>query len=495
MTLVIKTSKKSSDLGFKLLSWGIKLVSIALLSCPVIVAADSLDEGVQQDSFLLMLAGALSAYEIDVTSNLNSREVVRQRIQRARLGRFPDLPIGSLASSEEIASWEAAYSESELGGVAILIDGFATVSSAAFIDHWLHSPSEQRLFVTFYADDLAAAEKLASVAADYGHAIDLVFDVERATAATELYATAAQRLAIDSRVARRYRTKVTELEYLGERVRRKTNSLFVDDGNRGDGSLARREPSVFLKETLGDEFNQSTIEAIIVPGGVALGEVASLDFVSRELVFQNGELMLVDEEGVSWRLPEIGLKEAKSLFDFVARSEAINSDAIVDIDADSRVRISSALRDTDVGFAIMHADTQPFEFVPNLRVTKSVVIDTGVDWQRVAIGERLQFEVVYEVRFLSANNMRIAQTRAALEYEYDSERKNSQYSNSWGRDKGRLDENLEYAGLGQSMAKVATYAGWVGLFRLLHEEKVSFLLGRYEFMKIAKSGQRTPSRY
>ncbi|PCI74670.1 MAG: hypothetical protein COB20_14860 [SAR86 cluster bacterium] len=482
-------------MGFKLSSWATCLLAVALLCCSVQVAADSLDEGVQQDSFLLTVADALGAYDIDVTSNLNSREVVRQRIQRPRLGRFPDLPIDSLASSEEIASWETAYRGSELGGVAILIDGFDSVSSAVFTERWLQSGSEQRLFVTFYADDLAAAEKLADVAADYGHAIELVFDVGRATVAAELYATAAQRLAIDSRVARRYRTKVTELEYLGERVRRKSNSLFVDDGNRGDGSLARREPSVFLKETLGDEFNQSTIEAIIVPGGVALGEVASLGFAPTELVFRDGELALVDEEGMNWRLPEIGLEDAKALFDFVARSEVINSDAIVDIDADGKVQISSVLRDTDVGFAIMHADTQPFKFVPNLRVTKSVIIDIGVDWQQVAEGGRLQFEVDYEVRFLSADNMRIAQTQAALEYQFNSAGKTSDYLDSWGRYASRLDEKLDYSGLGQSMTEVATYAGWIGLFRRLHEDQLSFLRGRYEFMKIDKSGQRTPSRY
>ena len=86
--------------------------------------------------------------------------------------------------------------------------------------------------------------------------------------------------------------------------------------------------------------------------------------------------MLVGEDGENWRLPEIDLADAKALFDYVTRSEAINSDAIVDIDGEGRVRISSALRDTDVGFAIMHADTQPFEFVSNLPVTKSVIIDS-----------------------------------------------------------------------------------------------------------------------
>ena len=495
MTPVNRVSGKSACSGVTLSGLAASLVAIALLSCPGQLAADSLDEGVQRDSFLHMLAGALGAYQIDVTSNLNSREVVSQRIQRPRLGRFPDLPVNSLANSAEIASWESAYGESELGGVAILIDGLAAVSAGAFVDRWLQSPGEQRLFVTFYADDLAAAEKLADVAANYGHGINLVFAADRPAVAAELYATAAQRLAIDSRAARKYRTEVTELEYLGERVRRKSNSLFVDDGNAGDRSLARREPSVFLKETLGDEFNQSTIEAIIVPGGVALGETANLDFVPTELVFNEGELILVDEQGVSWSLPEIELADAKALFDFVARSEAIHSDAIVDIDADGRVRISAALRDTDVGFAIMHADTQPFEFVPNLPVTKSVIIDNTVKWQQIENGARLQFAVDYEVRFLSADNMRIAQTRTALQYAYSSARKNSIYSDSWGKYTSRLDEKLDYSGLGQGMVEVASYAGWVGLFRRLHEDRLPFLQGRYQFMKIDKSGQKTPSRY
>lgn len=493
--LASRVFKKSSSRGFRVSSWATALTVVVLFFYSGLAAADSLDEGVQQDSFLLTLADALNVYDIDVTSNLNSREVVGQRIQRPRLGRFPDLPINSLATSEELANWEGGYGESELGGVAILMDGLTAESSLAFIDRWLHSPAEQRLFVTFHVDDLVAAEKLADVATDYGHAVHLVFDVAPVPSAAELYATAAQRLAMDSRAARRYKTEVTELDYLGERVRRKSNSLFVDDGNAGNGSLPRREPSVFLKETLGDEFNQSTIEAIIVPGGVALGEAASLDIDPTELKFRNGELILVDAQGTNWRLPEIDLAELKSLFDFVARSEAIHSDAIVDIDGDGRVRISSALRDTEVGFAIMHADTQPFEFVPNLPVTKSVVIDNGVDWLQGGNDESLEFAVDYEVRFLSADNMRIAQTRAALQYRYSSTRKTSVYSDSWGNYTSRLDENLDYSGLGKSMAEVATYAGWIGLFRRLHEDQLPFLEGRYTFMKIDKSGQRTPSRY
>lgn len=462
---------------------------IALLASQITLA-DSLDEGVLNDTLLQQLVEALDVHEIDVSSNLNARDVVRQRIRRARLGRFPDLPVDTFPGSEEIDDWEAAYAEAEIGGLALIAQG--EPSETDFMQRWFES--EQRVFITFYSEDLEAAQKVAEVAAAYGHATELHFADEDAAAAGQRYATAAQRLAIDSRGARRYRTDVTELSYLGERVRRQSNSLFRDDGNRGDSSLARREPSVFLKETLGDEFNQSTIREIVVPGGVALGETAEIDFTTAEMRFERGSLVLLDGQSERLALPAIAQAEVKSLFDFVQRSEAIASDAIVDIDADGRVRIASSLRDTDAGYAIMHADTQPFEFVPNLPVTKSVVVDTEVEWHRADSGP-LQFETEFEVRFLSADNMRIAQTRAALVYEYDSQEKIADYSDSWGRDVRRLDENMDYAGLGKSMAEVARYAGWVALFRRLAEEDVRFLRGRYEFMKIDKTGQKTPIRY
>lgn len=193
-------------------------------------------------------------------------------------------------------------------------------------------------------------------------------------------------------------------------------------------------------------------------------------------------------------MPELDSKQVKSLFDFVARSELLESDAIVDIDENRRVRISEALRNTDAGFSILHADTMPFEYVSNLSVTKSVIIDTKVEWENIATTE-LGFETDYEVRFLSADNMRIAQTRLALEYEYRSDSNVSEYQDSWGRDVGRLRENMDYSGLGNSMEKVANYAGWIGLFRKLKEDGVPFLQGRYDFMKIEKIGQTTPSRY
>ena len=76
----------------------------AVLSCLLVtgVDADALDDAVSQDSFLAVVAEALAVYDIDVTSNLNDRNIVGQRIRRPRLGRFPDLPLDSLPSSAEI---------------------------------------------------------------------------------------------------------------------------------------------------------------------------------------------------------------------------------------------------------------------------------------------------------------------------------------------------------------------------------------------------------
>ena len=188
-------------------------------------------------------------------------------------------------------------------------------------------------------------------------------------------------------------------------------------------------------------------------------------------------------------------KTLKALFDFNVRADSIHSDSIVDIDAEGRVRISSALRDTDAGYEIMHADTQPFEYVSNLSVSKSVMIDIGVDWFVAQANRSLEFETDYEIRFLSANNVRIAQTRLALAYEYESVSGATTYQDSWGPYINRLSDSLDYSSLGSSMAPVANYAGWIGLFRKLQEEDVPFMRGRYEFMKIDKTGRATPARY
>ena len=396
--------------------------------------SEALDDAVAEDVFLRTVAGALAVYDIDVVHNLNARNIARGRIQQPRLGRFPDLPLNTLPSSEEINLWEADYSGGEIGGVAILTDPSASLLDAEqFLERWLHASSAARLFVTFYKEDLAAAEKIASVASAYGFKALQLVGGDRLAVAGNLYATAAQRLAIDSREARRYRTEVTELSFLGERVRRNSNSLFSEAGIPDDNSLARSEPAVFLKETLGGEFTQSTIREIVVPGGVALGETAILPISVVLMSYGSGAIHLQSAEGEHFALPEIERSTLKARFDFVQRSEAIHSDSIVDIDADGRVKISSAFRDTDPGFDIMHADTLPFKYVPNLAVTKSVIIDIGVDWFTGENGT-LAFETEFEVRFLSADNMRIAQTRVALEYAYDSASGSVTYNDAWGRE-------------------------------------------------------------
>ena len=102
----------------------------------------------------------------------------------------------------------------------------------------------------------------------------------------------------------------------------------------------------------------------------------------------------------------------------------------------------------------MHSDTLPFAYVRNLDVIKSVINYTSVYWPQRE-GNKLDFFSSYEVRFLSADNMHLAQTRVALEFEYEHGAESMEFQRSWGRDSGRLKENLDYAGLGQDMAPIA----------------------------------------
>lgn len=468
------------------------LVSLLLNS---LAQASILDEAETPDPLLLQLASALEAYNIDVIHNLNHRQLARGRINTYRLGRFPDLPNHSYPTSPELQNWEAELKTGLIQGLVIFTDaGADSFEERALLQDWLDDHSIARTLVSFAATDREAADSIASVARGYGHAVLFLDSNTDIAVAGNFYATAARRFAIDGRSARRLESEVTELTLLGERVRRNSNSIFRSGEALGGRAVARTEPSVFEKESLGDEFSESTIREIIVPGGVALGETAYLKMDVSEVRFTDGQFLLLDEAGVVWELPALEAKASKALWDFVARSIAIKSDALVDIDEEGRVRISSALRDTDAGFEIMHADTLPFAYVQNLDVIKSVIIDTGVDWLQRE-GNRLDFVSNYEVRFLSADNMRVAQTRVALEFEYGHGAENMEFQRSWGRDSRRLRENLDYAGLGKEMTPVAKYAGWIGLFRSLQEQQISFLRGRYELLKVDKRGQETPARH
>lgn len=446
---------------------------------------------------MLALEGEIPAVELQLAPNLNEREL--GSLDSPRLGGFADLPVGAYPGSAEIEAWETAYRAREIGGLAVIFDS----AGADFLSSWLDAFERERLFVSFAVEDEETALLVAQIAGQRGYET-LPLRLDDVPRAGEFYATAQHRLAIDSRAARRLRTDVTEMELLGERTRRNSSSVFRDPVNRDDRSLSRNEPRIFRKITLGDEFNQPTIEEIVVPGGIALGESAEIDFTPVELVFDLDEeffslhgLDPATGEVVVRQLPDDDPKRLKSLFDLVQRSIRTRSDAVVDLDADRRVRISSALRDTDVGYDMLLADTQPFEYLDYLPVTKSVIVDTDVFWRSGIMDKSpmLQFETGLEVRFLSADSMRIAQTRLALEYEYNSRTSAVNYSGNWGRYVSRLRESTDVYTLGSQLTETARYAGWVALFRRLEQDSVPFLKGRYQFMKIDKTGRETPRRF
>jgi len=471
---------------------------IVILSLALSTQAAMLDESAENTTWFDEVSNQLDTYGIDLIHNLNHRALARGGIERPRLGMFPDLPAGKYPVTEELLAWEQEFSNGDIGGIAVAVNepipGEKIENYSEFHQAWLKSRDPHRVFISFHSADVVHADNLATVLRSRGFSV-MVFDqASSAENPGRLFATAGLRMAIDSRAARRYRSSVTEFDYLGERVRRNSNSLFAV-GRGENRRLARNEPPVFLKQSLGDEYEASTIEEIIVPGGIALGEVAEFSIELDKLIFADNQLWLDDQNGKRWGLPAVDEVVLKTLFDFVQRSEVIKSDAIVDIDADRRVKISSPFRDTDVGYNLMELDTEPFEFVHGLRVTKSLMIDTSVEFSPKPGTEDLTYNTVYEVRFLSADNMRIAQTRVALEYQYSALNSSIIHSYSWGRDLSRLDEDLDYSGLGNSTAQLASYAAWAALFRKVQREQIPFLEGRYDFMKLDKAGRKTPSRF
>lgn len=444
---------------------------------------------------LELLRPSLESFEIEVYENLNARDIARGRPEKPRLGGFVDLPLGRLPLSSEIQLWEADYEAKKIAGIALLEcnECRGALDDSEFLTYWLESPHSRRGFLSYSSGSESAALPIVDAARQAGLSIRHLTGNEIAFAA-ELFATGGLRLGLDTRESRSAKSELAEISLLGQRTRRNSNSVFRDSDRQWGRGVSKNEPANFIKESLGGEFTQSTIREVIVPGGVALGETAKLRQGISAFKFDGNELLLVDENKKQWNLPALDSATAKALFDFVQRSEQLKSDAIVDIDAQSKVRISSALRDTDAGWEIMHADTLPFKFVRNLNVSKSVIVDTFVRWS-AADDSSLTFDSEYEVRFLSADNMRIAQTRAALVYEYDAQTGRSEFKDTWGRDERRLKENLDTEGLGNNLSEVAVYSGWVALFRSVIENNVNFLEGRYQFMKIDTSGRKTPARY
>lgn len=452
---------------------------------------------------LEQLSAALDVQGFDIAFNLNVPEVARGTPKRPRVGMLADIPSLYLPLSPELALWEDAFQASEIGAIAFLTGQGAVQQGEnydRFYEAWLNAPLEQRYLVSYVAADQENAERVALVLSQSYQ----VFQIQPHSALLQglstsvpvqefggrLYATVGQRLVIDSVAARNLRSNMPEFLYLGQSLRGDSNSVLNPD-RRELRKLASAEPSVFLKESLGDEFEASTIPEIIVPGGIALGENAVLAQV-KELVFSNDQLVLVDDAGVHRNLPLEALDIWKAAFDFSARSNTIESDAIVDIDERGRVKISTALEDTDLGFNMVHIDTEPFNYVTRLDVRKSVIVDRRVEFTNSATN--VEFTSEYEVRFLQSDRMRIARTQAAIVYRYKSANDATMHIDSWGPDAFKLEGRTDFDGLGMSTHRVARYAAWIALFRAVHAQELEFSHGRYEFLKLEKAGRSTPSR-
>ena len=479
-----------------------------LISCFVLLAMPLahgavLDIESSAEPVLEQLNAALDSQGIDIAFNLNVPEVARGAPKRPRVGMLADIPALSMPLSPELMLWEEAYLASKIGAVAFLAERSAEKVNEnydSFYEAWLNAPLEQRYLVSYVAADQELANQLEVVLSQTYQVFHvqpqnvfspiLPVSVPVQEFGGRLYATVGQRLVLDSTAARELQSNIPEFLYLGESLRRDSDSVLNPE-RRDLRKIAAAEPAVFLKESLGDEFEASTIPEIIVPGGIALGENAVFSQV-KELVFSNGQLALVDDADIHRNLPKEALEIWKAAFDFSARSNAIGSDAIVDIDERGRVKISSALENTDLGFNMVHIDTEPFNYVTRLDVRKSVIVDSRVEFINSA--SSVEFNSEYEVRFLQSDRMRIARTQAAIVYRYRSENDITMHIDSWGPDAFKLEGRTDFDGLGASTHRVARYAAWVALFRAVHEQELEFSHGRYEFLKLEKAGRATPSR-
>lgn len=449
------------------------------------------------------LGTPLDAQGLDIAYNLNVIEVARGTPQRPRVGMLADIPSLKMPLSPELALWEEAFLASEIGAVAFLAGRGTAGQNASydsFYEAWLNAPLEQRYLLSYAAVDKGSAERVALVLAQTHRVYhvqprptppqSLPTMVPAEEFGGRLYATVGQRWVLDSEDARDLRSDLPEFLYLGESLRRDSASV-LNSNSREQRRIAAAEPTVFLKESLGNEFEASTIPEIIVPGGIALGEKAVLSDV-QELVFTEERLTLVDGSGLSRTLPVEALEIWKAAFDFSARSYALGSDAIVDIDERGRVKISKALEDTDLGFDMVRIDTEPFNFVTRLDVRKSVIVDSRVEFINNA--SAIDYTSEYEVRFLQSDRMRIARTQAAIVYRYGSDQDRVMHIDSWGPDAFKLEGRTDFDGLGASTQRVARYAAWIALFRAVHAQEIDFSHGRYEFLRLEKAGRSTPSR-
>lgn len=468
-------------------------LSAALASCLIATAAQPavLDPQSPPEALLQQVAAALDAVGVDIAFNLNLRHVASQDPLRPRIGALADLPPLSFPDTPQLLAWEAAFARGEIAALALL-EAEQEQGTDAFQQRWLDAPAHMRQLLSFSSADVATATSLQTLLAE-SHATLLLQRVEGQQppeAGGRLFATAGRRWVVDSVAARDMALDVPEFSLLGESLQRDSDSV-IDPDSRALRRLASGEPAVFLKESLGDEFEASTIPEIIVPGGIAFGENAVLAPENIGLVFADGRMWL-HQDGRRLALPQESAEVLKAAFDFAGRSERIGSDAIVDIDERGRVKLSSALKNTELGAAMVRLDLEPFNHVTSLDVLKSVIIDTEVEIEEVQ--GMAHFATQYEVRFLQSDRLRIARTQAALVYHYDTASQKVTFEDSWGPEAFRLEGRTDFDALGQSTVDAGRYAAWIALFRNVHGNALNFSHGRYEFLKLDKAGRATPTR-
>jgi hypothetical protein len=471
----------------------------------------SLDQDSPPNPLLDQISAAADSADMDVARNLNHPALVRGQIDRVRLGAVADVPAGKQIDSDELEYWETSFARGLIGAIALVgHKSDATAGAAPSHNHaeyayeelwadWRQADLSQRAVISFVVDDADAAVRLFQQLQNNfrvlhfppqsraeGNNVDSQY-------AAKFYATATHRWLIDSNNARSYSGAIQEFNLLGSSMRGDSNST-LGRLNREQRRITASEPEVFRKATLGDEFEASTIPEIIVPGGIAFGETAVFEVNVATLHFVDNRLFVADRDGSRWPLPDEDIAILKACLDFAVRSERIGSDAVVDIDERGRVKLSAALRDTEAGYKMVVADTQPFRYIRYLPADKSIVIDNAVVFYQDN-DINMRFRTDYEIRYLRADRQRIAQTRVALQYRYDDATDEADYLGDWGTDNSRLREDSDYAALGENTATAARYAAWVALFRSVIGHSLDFTDGRYEFMKTVTAGTPTPVRF
>jgi hypothetical protein len=445
------------------------------------------------DSLLEQLRPLLQRQNIDTVANLNAAAArPRKSPRHPRLGMLADIPVGALPNSLELQQWERSYLAQQLGAIAAIPRGMDKGVSEPFTERWFDTPPTLRVFATFAGVDRSSADTLARALQELDYVVRSYPGSpteDGSDDAPRLYATAGQRMVLDSHEARSLDNEAPEVALLGKKLYRRSNSVYPP-GGRSSRYYAAGEPEPVKKADLGDEQVAATIPEIIVSGGIALGESASLQSVPRALEFSpDHRFRLQLENGAVWVFPDTDPLMLKACFDFALRSINIGSDAIIDIDERHRIKISSAFRNTDIGYQLINVDRQPFNYVKNLSAIKSVIIDTAVEVY--GEGALAAFSTDYEIRFINPDRRKLAETRVALVYHYDSLEDIAHYRESWGPRAFRV-RGVDYAALGEATRKAAIVAGWSALFRAVESSAIDFSRGRYEFLKIDKAGTPTP---